>query len=314
MENPLLKYLALVKTVETGSFTRAAQALNYAQSSVSKMVADLEAEWGMTLLERSKRGVCLTLTGEQVLPFLRKVLNDHAELEGQICRMNGIETGVVRIGTFASVAIHWLPNIFSALQRDYPGIGYEMLLGDYDEVERWIGEGRVDCGFLRLPTLPGFDTMLLKQDEYKVVLPVGHPLAVHESVPIEALNGLPFLLLEHGGKTEVSDLLERAHVQPDVRFTTWEDFAIMAMAERGLGVWILAHPLPHRDPPAGKPLLPPDRPRRYHPLPPDARSQEVHRIPAVPGSGRMTPRCRICSHTFFLFLLEIKHIFFRRTG
>ena len=92
MENPLLKYRTLVKTLETGSFTRAAQALNYAQSSVSKMVADLEAEWGMTLLERSKRGVCLTLTGEQVLPFLRKVLNDHAELEGQICRMNGIET------------------------------------------------------------------------------------------------------------------------------------------------------------------------------------------------------------------------------
>mgnify|MGYP002535757878 FL=1 len=139
----------------------------------------------------------------------------------------------------ASGPCHWLPNIFSAPQRDYPGIGYEMLLGDYDEVERWIGEGRVDCGFLRLPTLPGFDTMLLKQDEYKVVLPVGHPLAVHESVPIEALNGLPFLLLEHGGKTEVSDLLERAHVQPDVRFTTWEDFAIMAMAERGLGVGIL---------------------------------------------------------------------------
>lgn len=47
------------------------------------------------------------------------------------------------------------------------------------------------------------------------------------------------MLLEHGKKTEVSDLLERAHVQPDVRFTTWEDFAIMAMAERGLGVGIL---------------------------------------------------------------------------
>ena len=52
------------------------------------MVADLETEWDMTLLERSKRGVCLTSAGEQVLPFLRKVLNDHAELEGQICRMN----------------------------------------------------------------------------------------------------------------------------------------------------------------------------------------------------------------------------------
>lgn len=77
------------------------------------------------------------------------------------------------------------------------------------------------------------------QDEYKVVLPMGHPLAEKEKVAAEELNGLPFLLLEHGGKTEVSDLLERCHVQPDIRFITWEDFAIMAMVERGLGVSIL---------------------------------------------------------------------------
>ncbi len=239
MDNPLLKYLAFVKTVEQGSFTRAAREMDYAQSSVSKMVADLESEWGMTLLERSKNGVCLTSAGEQVLPYLRKVLHDHQELEGQICRMNGIETGVVRIGTFASVAIHWLPNIFCALQRDYPGIEYEMLLGDYEEVENWIREGRVDCGFLRLPTLPQFDTILLKEDEYKLVLPPRHLLAEREIVPIEELNGLPFLLLEHGGRTEVSHLLESSHVQPDIRFTTWEDFAIMAMVEKGMGVSIL---------------------------------------------------------------------------
>ena len=239
MENSLLKYLAFVKTVETGSFTRAAQELDYAQSSISKMVSDLETEWGMTLMERSKKGVCLTSAGEQILPFLRKVLQDHQKLEGQICRMNGLETGVVRIGTFASVAINWLPNLFAALQRDYPGIEYEMLLGNYEEVEHWIDEGRVDCGFLRLPTLPKFDTILLKQDEYKVVLPSDHALAKKETVAAEDLNGLPFLLLEHGGKTEVSALLEQYHVQPDIRFITWEDFAIMAMVEKGMGVSIL---------------------------------------------------------------------------
>ncbi|MEI3063125.1 MAG: LysR family transcriptional regulator [Oscillospiraceae bacterium] len=239
MDDPLLKYLAFVKTVEQGSFTRAARELDYAQSSISKMVADLEAEWCMTLLERSKSGVCLTSAGEQVLPFLRKVLNDHQELAGQIDRMNGIETGIVRIGTFASVGINWLPNIFAALQKDYPSIEYEMLLGDYEEVEHWIDEGRVDCGFLRLPTLQKFDTLLLKRDEYKAVLPMGHPLAEKETVAVEDLNGLPFLLLEHGGKTEVSDLLEHAHVRPDIRFTTCEDFAIMAMVEKGMGVSIL---------------------------------------------------------------------------
>ena len=49
----------------------------------------------------------------------------------------------------------------------------------------------------------------------------------------------PFLLLEHGGKTEVSDLLSSYHVRPDIRFTTWEDFVIMAMVEKGMGISIL---------------------------------------------------------------------------
>ena len=78
----------------------------------------------------------------------------------------------------------------------------------------------MDCGFLRLPTAAELDTIPLEQDEYKVVLPVGHPLAEKETVSIHDLNDQLFLLLEHGGKTEVSDLLERHHVRPRIRFTT----------------------------------------------------------------------------------------------
>lgn len=239
MENPLLKYLAFVKTVEKGSFTKAAESLNYAQSSISKMVADLESEWNMILLERSKNGVCLTSAGEQILPFLCKALSGYNELESQICRMNGLDTGIVRIGTFSSAAINWLPNIFSEMQKDYPGIEYEMLLGDYDEVEHWINDGRVDCGFLSLPTKTDFDVLPLKRDEYKIVLPLGHSLAEKKSIPVEDLNNRSFLLLEHGGKTEVSDLLNYYDVRPDIKFTTWEDFAIMAMVEKGMGISIL---------------------------------------------------------------------------
>ncbi len=239
MENPLLKYLAFVKTVERGSFTKAAEDLNYAQSSVSKMIGDLEKEWGMTLLERSKKGVCLTSAGEQLLPTLQKVLNEHRELEEQIYQLKGLETGLVRIGTFSSVAIHWLPEILSKLQEDYPGIEYEMLLGDYEEVEHWIDVGRVDCGFLRLPTAMKFDTIHLKNDEYKVILPSEHAFALQDTIAITDLEQQPFLLLEHGGKTEVSELLEKYNVSPDIRFTTWEDFAIMAMVEKGMGISIL---------------------------------------------------------------------------
>ena len=239
MENPLQKYLAFVKTVEKGSFTAAAESIDYAQSSVSKMIADLEKEWGMNLLERSRNGVCLTSSGEQMLPYIRRLLNEYENLEGQLSRMKGLEKGIVRIGTFASVAINLLPDIFAQLKADYPGIEYELLLGDYNEIENWLKEGRLDCAFLRLPTASDFQTIELIKDEYKLVLPVGHPLAEKERVKIEEIKGRPFLLLEHGGKTEVSDLLERHQLKLDIAFTTWEDFAIMAMVEKGLGVSIL---------------------------------------------------------------------------
>lgn len=49
-------------------------------------------------------------------------------------------------------------------------------------------------------------------------------------------EGKPVFLLEHRGKTEVSDLLDLYRVYPDIRFTTWEDFAIMAMVEKGMGI------------------------------------------------------------------------------
>ena len=73
MENNLAKYIAFIKTAETGRFTRAAEDLNYAQSTVSKMIADLEKEWGVTLLERSRSGVRLTSCGERILPLARAV-------------------------------------------------------------------------------------------------------------------------------------------------------------------------------------------------------------------------------------------------
>ena len=177
LDNNLLKYMAFVRTVEKGSFTKAAQELNYAQSSISKMVSDIESEWGLVLLERGKNGICLTNSGEQLLPYIRNIINDFQKLEGHVNKLNGVQTGTIRIGTFASVAINWLPDIFARFQKDYPEIDYEMLLGDYDEVEKWIEEGRVDCGFLRMTPAMKLDAVFLKNDEYKVVLPKKHHLA-----------------------------------------------------------------------------------------------------------------------------------------
>lgn len=157
----------------------------------------------------------------------------------QVDELNGLQSGLIRIGTFSSVATHWLPNIIRKFQKDYPNIEYELLLGDYTEIEDWIAEGRVDCGFLRLPTRPDFETIFLEQDQLMVILPEDHPLADCERFPVSALCNDPFMLLEKGAKAEVSEIFERCGLTPQIHFTTWDDYAIMSMVESGLGISIL---------------------------------------------------------------------------
>ena len=239
MDVNIQKYLAFLKTVECGSFTKAAEVLNYSQSGISRMIQDLEKEWKISLLERGKGGVRLTSDGYKILPYAKRVYEEYQHLQMQIDEINGLQSGLIRIGTFSSVATHWLPNMIKRFQEDYPNIDYELLLGDYTEIEEWIAEGRVDCGFLRLPTLPEFETIFLEEDKLMAVIPENHPLADLEKFPVKALCDEPFMLLEKGAKAEISAVFERNHLTPNVKFTTWDDYAVMSMVESGLGISIL---------------------------------------------------------------------------
>lgn len=239
MDMNIQKYMAFVRTVEYGSFTRAAEVLNYSQSGVSRMVGDLERDWEVVLLERGKSGVRLTSDGMKLLPHAKSVCEEYAKLQMELDELHGLQSGLIRIGTFSSVATHWLPNIIRVFQKTYPNIEYELLLGDYGQIEAWIAEGRVDCGLLRLPTASEFETIFLERDRLLAILPEGHPLARLERVPVAALCEEPFMLLEKGAKAEVSEVFERCGLTPNVRFTTWDDYAIMSMVESGLGISIL---------------------------------------------------------------------------
>ena len=248
MDVSILKYMAFVKTVEYGSFTRAGEAIGYTQSGVSRMIRDLETEWNVTLLERSRAGVRLTSDGTKLLPYARNLCHEYEMLQSQVNRLNGLESGLIRIGTFSSVAEHWLPNMIRQFRADYPNIEYELLMGDYKEIEEWIANGRVDCGFVRLPTRPDFESVFLEPDRLLAVIPENHPLASCDKFPLKALCEEPFMLLEKGDNTEISSIFRQNSLSPHVQFTTWDDYAIMSMVESGLGVSILPELILRRAP------------------------------------------------------------------
>lgn len=239
MDVNIQKYKAFMKVAELESFTRAAEKLFYSQSGVSRMINDLEKEWNVTLFERGRTGVRLTSDGIKLLPFAQKVFGEYQQLQAEVDALNGLQSGVIRIGTFSSVATHWLPGILRSFQEDYPNIDFELLLGDYTEIENWIAEGRVDCGFTRLPASSALETIFLEKDDYLAVLPKGHLLSANDVVPLASLCEEPFILLEKGKNNEISEIFRAAGLIPRVKFTLWDDYAVMAMVEKKLGVSIL---------------------------------------------------------------------------
>ena len=84
MDMNIQKYMAFVKTVEYGSFTRAAEMLNYSQSGISRMINDLEKEWKVILLERGKSGVKLTSDGMKLLPYAKNVCMEYEKLQMEV--------------------------------------------------------------------------------------------------------------------------------------------------------------------------------------------------------------------------------------
>lgn len=240
MDTNILKYQAFLECVQRGSITAAARALSYSQSGVSRMIADLEREWGVVLLDRGRGGARLTSDGECLLSTVKEICEAHRRLRMQVDDLNGLRTGSIRMGVFSSVATHWLPHAISAFRADYPDIDYELLTGDYAEIERWVADGRVDLGFLpHRPTSRGLSFEELASDELLAVLPKGHPLAGRGSVEVAALCDEPFILLEKGGDDEVTSIFSAADLEARVCFTTWDDYAIMSMVESGLGISIL---------------------------------------------------------------------------
>jgi DNA-binding transcriptional LysR family regulator len=235
----LQKYQALRAVLETGSFSKAADRLGYAQSSVSRMVADLEAAWGVRVLKRGRDGVSLTDEGRRVVPAMLRLCAADDDLTSCVADVHGLASGTLRVGTISSVATHWLSRMVAAFREDYPGISCELRLGNYTEIATWIQEGRVDCGFIRLPEPAGFEVTPVADDELYAVLPEGHPLVRKKSVSAEELAACPFIELRENDDVEDAGIFDTVGDRPEPVISTWDDYCVMALVEQGAGVSVL---------------------------------------------------------------------------
>ena len=240
------RYLALQKIVELGSFSKAAEALGYTQSAMSQTIASLEDELSIKLLNRFRTGAKLTIEGAELYPYLEKAIYQYLALQEKAKEIRGLESGVIRIGTLASISAHWMPELLKDFQAQYPGVEFVIHQGDYTSIQEWIKTGAVDFGFINPQAVNSLDTIILKDGPMLAVLPENHPLAQMDAVPLDALAAEPFILLEEGHYYEPLEAFKAIGSKPNIKYTIHDDYTIMTMVEAGLGVSILAELVLHR--------------------------------------------------------------------
>lgn len=238
-----LRYLtAFIAVAEELHFGRAAQRLQMAQPPLSQQIQRLEKELGVQLFERSTRSVRLTSAGRSFLEPARTVLAD-LDLAQRAARAAGRgEYGRVTVG-FAGASSHEsLPLLTRALSASHPGIELVLEGQTYANVAlARVAEGSLDLGFVRLPvTRPGVATRVIAEEELVCALPLGHPLAESESIPVTALAGQPFVSFPANAGSSLRDATfrtcETAGFTPRVLQEAPDSYTILALVAAGVGV------------------------------------------------------------------------------
>lgn len=248
MKLSLAKFEIFSTVVELGSLTEASVKLGLTQSAVSHAISSLESEWGFSILNRGRTGIQLTANGELVLQYIREIIKWNEQLVQQIANINGLELGTVRIGTFSSVSIQWLPEILSYFHQCHPSIVIKLFEGNYEDIEYWITSGAVDFGFMSLPTLKSFEVIPLKKDKMLCIVPDHHPLAQCNEVSFDQIKEDMFIMPKKSCDNDVRRILKENHVIPNIKFELEDNQAIISMVQNGMGISILPEMVLYRVP------------------------------------------------------------------
>ena len=240
-----LRYFVAV--AETEHVGRAAEQLHISQSPLSRQIAQLEKNLGLTLFERSQQRIRLTSDGRVFLTEARALLRHADRLENLGRRLGRGEEGGLCIGYVAD-AMHTgiLPTALRALRDQRPGI--HVALYDQESAEQFEGlrQRSLDIALVRTPPPegdPDLDAAPLLRDPLLLALPAEHPLAGQAELTPEALDGQPWIAVGDSHDPAWRDTFVASCVAsgftPDIRLDAADPLTALGLVASGLGLALI---------------------------------------------------------------------------
>lgn len=233
---------AFVETAEKGSVKAAADSLGYTPSAISQLITALEKELGIALFTRSQKGMKLTTEGQEMLPLVRSYLTHEEEIYTFAAELKGVTRGKLTIATYPSVATSWLPEIVRRFKNDYPGIQINLMECIKSDVFHHFEQNEADLAFLAYSEPMPYEWISLYEGRVVAAIPEDHRLAESDVFPIKECEGEDFILGSWGKEAEILEILERYDVHPDIKYTTYDTPATLAMVRSGLGISFVNEP------------------------------------------------------------------------
>lgn len=235
-----------VAVVEHGSFSEAGRALGISQPAVTMQVQALEADIGVTLLDRGYRRVELTEAGRVLLPHARDVISQLEVARDAIDSLGDTVSGRLTIAASTTPGQYLLPRLLGRFHKVNPAVGVTLRVYDSAEVVEHVEAGEADVGMTGAEVSGAKVTFEAHgSDELVLIAPAGHPLAARERVRIADLTAEPFIVREPGSGTRIAaeEAIRRAGVDPAELRVVMElgtNEAIVSAVEGGMGLGIVS--------------------------------------------------------------------------
>ncbi|WP_046213000.1 LysR family transcriptional regulator [Paenibacillus wulumuqiensis] len=228
--------------VETGSFTRAAHKLDYAQSSITAQIQALEQELNTPLFDRINKKILLTDAGRRLLPYAQEIARMH-DMARDVVRSSDEPGGTLNIGAPESLAASRLPDIIREFRNRYPNVRMILRPGNCTELKEQVRRGELDIVFTLLPEEDDRDLHMetLVEERMTLIAPMDHPLVLQPQVLPEHLRLETILHTETGClyRNLFEQHLNRHGIFTDPSLEFWSIEAIKQCVMAGLGLSFL---------------------------------------------------------------------------
>lgn len=229
------KCSGILRVIEAGSLSAAAEQLGYTPSGMSRMVDSLEKEAGFPLLTRSRGGVTPTEDCLRLLPLLQELARNGERYNQLAAEIRGLETGSVTVGTAYPVCYRWLAGLVAAFEQRHPGIEIQILEGTSSRLAAALTEHRAD--FCIISRREGdFQWLSLRSDPMVAWVPLGSVWAEKDVFPVAAFVSAPYIATYPGEDIDATRMFTRLGLTPHQCFSSTDSYATCSMVGAGLGV------------------------------------------------------------------------------